>query len=786
MKFLNNLPIGVKLGGSFAAIVIILSVVIGLSYLVMSQLNQGILSLYSNRTVPIQDLGEVKASLIQIESNLKLFIEIPEPKKDAAAQVQTQTAATCTSCHADKANSSHHLIAGAVATDAGRCVACHVIQASDKQHGQAGAATSAASAATTAAAVSQDCQSCHPAETISKQRDQVEGLILADVAKINTLIAAYRAMPISPDENTELGHFNTAWASYQGIITDLLQQSRSGQDREALHRVVGGDAAQSQAEAKESLGHIITLLEQLAKNTQLGGAQTFNESVLRMVATGVFAILLAVGLGLALTQSMRAPLEIMARQLQNMQQGDLRWTVDENTKRQIISRSDEVGLAAQGLDSTDLYLQEMAEIANQIANGNLAVVVAPRSEHDELGIAFSEMASSLQSLIRLVLTNVNELNAASSLLASNSGQARTAIGQITTTVQQVALGINQQTESISHTAGSVEKLERGIDGVSNGARQQSNAVASASAITHQISQSVERVADNTRAVTRRSAEAAETARSGSKTIEETLENMQSIKLKVGVSAQKVQEMGSLSNQIGAIVETIDNISSQTNLLALNAAIEAARAGEHGAGFAVVADEVRKLAERSLDATKEITSLIKGIQKTVSEAVLAMQAGAKEVEIGVNHSNEAGRALTNILDAAEAVYEQAQQANQATESVRAGSKELVNAIALVSGVVEENTQATREMSRNAEVVTQAIENIASVSEENSASVEEVTASTEEVRGQIEEVSDSARSLEKMAQDLQEVMGRFQLDDSPAQESPAPTSGSKYQALLTPVR
>ena len=204
--------------------------------------------------------------------------------------------------------------------------------------------------------------------------------------------------------------------------------------------------------------------------------------------------------------------------------------------------------------------------------------------------------------------------------------------------------------------------------------------------------------------------ATEQTHSGSQLVQSSSRLMENIAQRVNISSQTVEGLGQRSDQIGAIVSTIQDIADQTNLLALNAAIEAARAGEQGRGFAVVADEVRALAERTTKATKEIAAMIKTIQSETQSAVSSMSEGVDEVKRGTTETTRSGEALEDILNKINDLTMQISQVATAAEEQTATTQEITNNIQMITDVVNRNVENSRSTTQATSTLAREVDNL----------------------------------------------------------------------------
>lgn len=305
--------------------------------------------------------------------------------------------------------------------------------------------------------------------------------------------------------------------------------------------------------------------------------------------------------------------------------------------------------------SISLPINVLAGQARQVADGDLRVNIDYRSA-DEVGV--------LSEAFRIMTERL-----------------RSTIGKVSDTSNQVAASANQLHSTADHIA-------TGAEAVATQAVTVATAGEEMSATSGDIAQNCQMAAEGAQ-------RASQAASDGAEVVDRTVIVMGLIASKVQESARTVESLGQRSDQIGAIISTIEDIADQTNLLALNAAIEAARAGEQGRGFAVVADEVRALAERTTRATKEIGEMIKAIQRETKGAVAAMEQGVQQVESGTMEASKSGEALRDILAQVNDVAMQVNQIATAAEEQTATTSQISSNIMQITEVVQETSQGAHQ-------------------------------------------------------------------------------------------
>ena len=276
--------------------------------------------------------------------------------------------------------------------------------------------------------------------------------------------------------------------------------------------------------------------------------------------------------------------------------------------------------------------------------------------------------------------------------------------------------INVTSCQLSDAVHETEEVARQL---SRASEKQSNDIANASSAINATSDSLDEVSEYASESSKVAMRSVDIAKNGGNAVKRTMEGMGTIREHIQETSKRIKRLGESSQEIGDIVELINDIAEQTNILALNASIQAAMAGEAGRGFAVVADEVQRLAERSANATKQIEALVKAIQADTNEAVISMEKSTSGVVNGTRLAEDAGSALEEI------------------ESV---SEQLAGLIQTISGAARQQAAAAAEISKTM------------------TGIQDVTTQT---AAGTERTSQAIGNLARLAQDLDKSVAGFKL-------------------------
>ena len=358
--------------------------------------------------------------------------------------------------------------------------------------------------------------------------------------------------------------------------------------------------------------------------------------------------------------------------------------------------------------------------ATQIARGDFDINLQTKGK-DEI----AKLCTALNSMANTLKANHDEIHQKSMLAEQKASEATTASIQAREAMQQAELA---RSEGLRTTANRIESVVQKVtlscnhlneqsESIKNGSEIQADRITSTATAMEQMNAIVLEVARNSGEAAHLGETAKENAQKGAYKVDDSLQAMTLTHKQTQELKQSMDSLGLKTEEIGNIMNVIEDIADQTNLLALNAAIEAARAGEAGRGFAVVANEVRKLAEKTMNATKEVGDSIKTIQSAAELNMQSVDQALESLDNAVKLSQESGNVLGEIVTVSIQTAEQVTGIATAAEEQSATTEEISSAVTEINKVTSENmknvhasTVSIRELSEQVNELNQLIEEL----------------------------------------------------------------------------
>ncbi|MCM3567015.1 methyl-accepting chemotaxis protein [Neobacillus mesonae] len=614
----------------------------------------------------------------------------------------------------------------------------------------------------------------HAYEKNLDEKEKMAQVVDGEIAKVRKNIKSINQLWLPAENKKLLGEFDKNFEQYAAALPDLYDVSKTNNYNQVEPELK--DLAQLGEKTVISLNDFTENVHKYTHNSIDDAEQSAGQSTKEIVIISGIALLFGLLAAFFITKTIRRSVHEVIKNV----------SVTTTSVTEIKKSIDRTAGSAKELDTSmnkanDSISELVASIQQVAGNTN-----STSSNVDEVSAAIEEMGAS----INLVAGSSVELAAAAEETSSAIQEMLASLEQVAGNTENVGAGVEQ-------ISAAIEEMSKSIKGVSERSISLTTTSEQTAEAIEEMLISIKQVADSSQIANELSNAVKKDALEGANSLEETLNGMEEISQVIMMASNVMEGLGKSSEEIGTIIEVIDDIAEQTNLLALNAAIEAARAGDHGKGFAVVAEEVRKLAERSAAATKEIAGLIKGIQGETVEAITSIKEGANKVEIGNQLAGKTNLAIKKITEGiAQVTYQMNQIAatteeqtknsefitkavgnvkKQALEMNQSTKEEAITAEEIVTGIIHINDQvqqiklATAEEVEGGRAIVSAVANVTSQSnsvtnatKEQSITAEEIVRNVNTIKESVQEIaiaaSDQAKYGEEIAMEAQNVLSQ----------------------------
>ena len=462
--------------------------------------------------------------------------------------------------------------------------------------------------------------------------------------------------------------------------------------------------------------------------------------LLTVLACFCFSIIL----WLMIRKMVISPIKSLEKAAHELSRGDLSFDID-------MKSNDEIGRFSRAIKDSMIsvsgILKRIKDISARIVYVAEEVEVESRKVAEGTALE-SEAISDISASVEEMNAAISEVADSTEGLASSAEEAVVSMAEMVTSIEQINGSTQDLSMAVESSSASLEELSATIKEVANNSAELAGAAQETQSAIMEIASSVKEVEQRAKESSILSDKVKTDATTfGMSSIGKAIDGMKDIKVSVEKTAGYIKKLGGRSEEIGKILNIIDEVTDQTTLLALNAAILAAQAGEHGKGFSVVADEIKNLAERTSVSTQEIGELIQSVQQEVADAVEAMALGLKSVDTGFKVTGEAADALRKIV-------ESSKQSSDMSAAIERSTAEQAQATRLVSKAMEkvllmvgEIAKATTEQSRGIQLIVQATEKISDVSIHVKTATNEQSINSKQVSQAIELVSDKSRQISR---------------------------------------